>query len=170
MSFLPPALPELRAPEEIADFPGFPTYAEYKLIEDAHLSKLSTVSRQEKSLISQVLFDRIWEVLTLPWRVQGPGPIVETPQFRSWARKNFTLGSPPSSATNLDGAKVALLSKGSVVAVREQLYQILCYCHGEAGHGPDRAVYDATQALVSQRYSHVPKGLVERFLDACPSC
>ncbi|KAJ7657833.1 hypothetical protein DFH06DRAFT_990517, partial [Mycena polygramma] len=168
MSSPPPALPELRVSEETADFPGFPTYAEYKLIEDAHLSKLSTVSRQEKSLISQTSFDRIWEVLTLPWGVQGA--TTETPQFRSWARKNFTLGSPPSSAATLDGPKIALLSKGLVVAVREQLYQILCYCHGEAGHGRGRAVCDATRAFVSQRYSYIPKSLVEHFLAACPSC
>ncbi|KAJ6542775.1 hypothetical protein B0H19DRAFT_957586, partial [Mycena capillaripes] len=150
-------------PSEIAlDFPGFPTYAQYKLIEDAHISRLSTKNRQERTLISQATFDRIWDVLSDSTKFSRSA--AETTQFRFWARKNFTMGSPPSAAGHLNGSEVTLLHKGLVVAVREKLYQLLCHCHGETKHGGS----DATTDFIRQRYSYVPKTLVDKFLQACP--
>ncbi|KAJ3480605.1 hypothetical protein NLJ89_g12269 [Agrocybe chaxingu] len=64
--------------------PGFPTYAQYKQVENTYIQSL-TPRRQGKALISQALFDRIWDVLHQP---DAPG---ETAQFRFWARKMFTL-------------------------------------------------------------------------------
>ncbi|KAJ6562816.1 hypothetical protein DFH09DRAFT_1035577, partial [Mycena vulgaris] len=142
------------------DFPGFPTYAQYTALETAHLARLSTPSRQEKALMPQSLFDRIWDVLVVP------DTLTESPQFRFWVRKTFSLGPPPASDEHAGGSEVALLQKGLLVAVREQLYQILCHFHGQTDHGGR----DKTAQVIHQHYRYVPKRLVQEFVKACPTC
>ncbi|KAJ7145765.1 hypothetical protein C8R44DRAFT_599155, partial [Mycena epipterygia] len=155
----------VQQPEESTitqDFPGFPTYAEYKRIETVHLANLSS-ARQDKTLMPQALFDRIWDVLA--------GVVCEeTPKFRLWVHKMFSMGAPPRSAENPsdsdDDSDVALLHKGFVVAVREQLYHILCYAHGTMLH----ARGDKMTQFIRERYRYVPKKLVKEFVKACPTC
>lgn len=144
--------------------PGFPTYAQYKQVESAYLQSL-TPRRQGKALISQALFDRIWDVLQQP-EYQG-----ETAQFRFWARKMFTiskthrvtLGEP--EYTDAAPPEV-LLHDNLLVAIQEQLYDLLCYCHGSTSHGGR----DKTCALIRKHYTWVPKDLVSNFIKACPTC
>jgi len=144
--------------------PGFPTYAQYKQVEAAYLQSL-TPRRQGKALISQALFDRIWDVLHQP-EYQG-----ETAQFRFWARKMFTLskthrvtlGGPEYTNT---APQEVLLHDNLLVAIQEQLYDLLCYCHGSTGHGGR----DKTCALIRKHYTWVPKDLVSNFIKACPTC
>ncbi|KAJ7157866.1 hypothetical protein C8R43DRAFT_882729, partial [Mycena crocata] len=147
--------PDSSAPT--TDYPGFPTYAQYKTIEAAHLASLSSAARQEKSLISQSVFDRIWDVLIEQEQRK------ETAQFRHWARKNFALGEPPSPDLPCPTG-VALLHKGLLVAVQEQLYALLCYYHGKAEHSG----HDRTSQLLRKDYNHVPKPLLKGFVKACP--
>lgn len=70
------------------DRPGLPTYADYKRIETSYLLSLSPRKR-DKALITQAMFDKIWDVLHQP-----EACTVETPQFRFWVRKMFRLSRP----------------------------------------------------------------------------
>ena len=85
---LPPTLPipPVDAHTDVPpDHPGLPTYAEYKRIEAGYLHSLSPRKR-DKALITQAMFDKIWDVLHQP-----EACTIETPQFRVWVRKMFTL-------------------------------------------------------------------------------
>lgn len=161
-------------PPHIVERPGFPTYAQYKQVETAYLRSL-TPRRQGKALISQRMFDRIWDVLHQP---DSPG---ETAQFRFWARKMFTVrtvpGVPRGGAPGGVGAGMntgppaaetqeVLLHDNLLVAIQEQLYDLLCYCHGSTGHGGR----DKTCALIRKHYTWVPKDLVSSFIKTCPTC
>ncbi|KAF5375378.1 hypothetical protein D9615_007969 [Tricholomella constricta] len=150
--------------------PGFPTYAQYKQIEASYLATLSP-SRRAKALISQNLFDKIWAVL------HTPDLTSETAQFRFWVRKKFTLGTlkkeqglaevdEKPSCSEVEEGQTVLLHEKNLVAVQEQIYDILCYSHGIAGH----AGRDKTCLSVRQHYTWIPKELVARFIKACPTC
>lgn len=75
-------------PDTPPDHPGLPTYAEYKRIEAGYLHSLSPRKR-DKALITQAMFDKIWDVLHQP-----EACTIETPQFRFWVRKMFSLSRP----------------------------------------------------------------------------
>ena len=143
---------------------GFPTYAQYKQVENAYIQSL-TPRRQSKALISQSMFDRIWDVLHTPER-QG-----ETAQFRFWARKMFTLSKTHRNTLGVvvnddEVPQEVLLHDNLLVAVQEQLYDLLCYCHGMTGHGGR----DKTCSLIRKHYTWVPKDLVSSFIKTCPTC
>ncbi|KAF9040081.1 hypothetical protein BJ165DRAFT_1351346, partial [Panaeolus papilionaceus] len=148
--------------------PGFPTLAQYKMVEANYIQSL-TPRRQGKALISQAMFDRIWDVL------HQPDCQSETAQFRFWARKMFTiskthrvtLGGGAEAPDGFgDGPQEVLLHDNLLVAIQEQLYDLLCYCHGSTGHGGR----DKTCALIRKHYTWVPKDLVSNFIKACPTC
>jgi hypothetical protein len=147
------------------DLSGFPTYAQYKQVENAYIQSL-TPRRQTKALISQAMFDRIWDVLQHPER-QG-----ETAQFRFWVRKMFTISKTHRNTLgvvvddNNEVPQEVLLHDNLLVAVQEQLYDLLCYCHGMSGHGGR----DKTCSLIRKHYTWVPKDLVSSFVKACPTC
>ena len=156
-------LPDSNISSDVDHF-GFPTYAQYKQVEDAYIQSL-TPRRQGKALISQSMFDRIWDVLHQP-ESQG-----ETAQFRFWARKMFTISKNYRNtlgiAANADQVpQEVLLHDNLLVAVQEQLYDLLCYCHGSTRHGGR----DKTCALIRKHYTWVPKDLVSNFVKACPTC
>jgi hypothetical protein len=134
--------------------PGFPTYAEYQSAESAYLFSLSHTKRR-KALITQEMFDDIWDALHYPYV-----RIVDA-QFRFWVRKMFTLTN-----SGHDGTFPVVLHQDKPVAVREQLYEVLCYCHALALHGGR----DKTCAAVRRHWSWVPKELIARFVMACPTC
>ncbi|KAG8215427.1 hypothetical protein J3R82DRAFT_9037 [Butyriboletus roseoflavus] len=75
-------------PDTPPDHPGLPTYAEYKRIEAGYLHSLSPRKR-DKALVTQAMFDKIWDVLHQP-----DACTIETPQFRFWVRKMFSLSRP----------------------------------------------------------------------------
>lgn len=136
----------------------FPTRAQYQEIESNYLTCLSP-RRQGKALISQSIFDRIWDVL------HNSNSQAENPQFRFWARKMFTLSNAHGFATTGTPQEV-LLHDGLLVAVQEQIYDLLCYCHASTNHGGR----DKTCALIRKYYTWVPKDLVASFVKACPTC
>lgn len=159
-SELPPDVKWINASER----PGFPSYAQYKQVETTYLQSL-TPRRQGKALISQSLFDRIWDVLHQP-EAQG-----ETAQFRFWARKMFTISRTHRVTLGViddrdETPHEVLLHDNLLVAIQEQLYDLLCYCHGSTGHGGR----DKTCALIRKHYTWVPKDLVSNFIKACPTC
>ncbi|GLB44577.1 hypothetical protein LshimejAT787_1702040 [Lyophyllum shimeji] len=161
---------ESSQPTVVTSKPGFPTYGQYKVIEASYLETL-TPNRREKALISQQLFDRIWAVL------RSPDQTTESAQFRFWVRKKFAFGTikHKSSAASDDSSKedpdsapgrTVLLHEKNLVAVQDQIYDILCYSHGASGHGGR----DKTCLTVRQHYTWIPKELVARFIKACPTC
>ena len=170
-SGLPEASPyefDLTAPHGVEgkDKAGFPTYTQYKRLENAYLTSLSDRKR-DKALITQDMFDNIWDVLSKPDTRD-----IETAQFRFWVRKMFTFSDPEETRVLIGdfGAKDAemrvVLHEGRPVAIKEQLYELLAYCHGRAKHGGR----DKTCAVIRQHYSWVPKELTSRFVKACPTC
>ncbi|KZP27992.1 hypothetical protein FIBSPDRAFT_696267, partial [Athelia psychrophila] len=142
---------------------GFPTYAEYQFIESRYLSSLS-VTKKSKALISQEMFDCIWDVLHHP-----AACTVRTPQFRFWVRKMFKLsntlelGLPSAGSDNLD---LVVTHEGRPVAVQEQLYEMFVFCHARAAHGGR----DKTCRVIKKYYSWVPKELTQQFVKACHVC
>ncbi|KAK2465523.1 hypothetical protein APHAL10511_002415 [Amanita phalloides] len=147
--------------EDVLYQPGFPTYAQYKLIEACYVQSLSS-KRQHKALISQELFDRVWDVLTGMDRD-------ENAQFRFWARKMFkivTLAEIDREGEFGDGTQRVLVHDGLLVAVQEKIYTLLCYFHGKTDH----AGRDKTCAFIRRSYTYVPKDLVAQFIKACPTC
>lgn len=147
-----------RSPNITVSRRGFPTYAQYKQIETAYIASL-TPRRKNKALISQDMFDRIWDVL------QQPNSLDETAQFRFWARKMFTVDKSYKACGDLHVSE-ALLHNNLLVAVQEQIYDILCSCHGSTNHGGR----DKTCGLIRQHYTWLPKDLVSGFVRACPTC
>lgn len=144
--------------------PEFPTYAQYKHIESTYLTTLNPKKR-EKALITQAMFDRIWDTL------QDPDNRAESPQFRFWVRKMFRLSDSNDTtlfrSSNWDKEnEVLLLHDNRPVAIQEQLYELICYCHSRANHGGR----DRTREVVRQHYSWVPKELVAQFVKICPTC
>ena len=148
---------------DVQSQPGFPTYVHYKRVEANYINSL-TPRRQEKTLITQAMFDRIWDVLNEP-DTDG-----EKSQFRFWVRKMFSLGRIQHSIFGQeiasDSPRVVLLHDKLPVAIQEQLYDLLCYCHGNTNHGGR----DKTHDLVRKHYSWVPKALIAQFVKICPTC
>jgi hypothetical protein len=149
------------------DQPGFPTHAQYKRIESIYLTSLSPRKR-DKALITQAMFDNIWDVLHDPDTRE-----VETAQFRFWVRKMFALSDPQptqmftaADATTTISSVPVVLHENRPVAIREQLYELFVYCHGRSNHGGR----DKTCAVIRQHYSWVPKELTAQFVKACPTC
>lgn len=81
-----------------------------------------------------------------------------TAQFRFWAKRMFRLVSTPHA--NI------VAHENRPVAVKDQIYNILVGCHGDAAHGGR----DKTSAQVRRYYSWIPKELVSRFVKMCPLC
>ncbi|KAI6002391.1 hypothetical protein F5J12DRAFT_687685, partial [Pisolithus orientalis] len=140
--------------------PGFPTYEEYKRIEAAYLANLAPRKRT-KALITQATFDQIWEVLWHPGSTR-----VGTPQFRFWVRKTFRLVTVQGEGGRDKDLPPVVLHDNRPVAIMEQMYEVLCYCHGLTEHGGR----DKTCAAIRRHYSWVPKELVAQFVRGCPTC
>ena len=151
--------------------PCFPTYAQYKQVENAYIQSPSlTPRRQSKALIDlSVMFDRIWDVLKHPER-RG-----ETAQFRFWVRKMFTLSKTHRNTLGIvvnddevPQEVLLLVHDNLLVAVQEYLYDLLCqwYCHEMSAHGGR----DKICSLIRNHYTWVPEDLVSSFVKTCPTC
>jgi hypothetical protein len=114
---VPPEDPEL---ERTAD-PMFPSPHRFNVMVGDYLSNLSPKKR-EKALLTQKMYDAVLCVLQDPKDTS-----TKTAQFRFWAKKMFQL-------TTFGGEHV-ICHDHKPVAVKEQIYEVLCHCHGQAGHG-----------------------------------
>ncbi|KAI0314954.1 hypothetical protein OF83DRAFT_1036782, partial [Amylostereum chailletii] len=147
-----------------ADVPGCPSYIDYKALEADYLAKM-TPTKLSKALVSTET------LVCVADHLRNPYPLAYTPQFRFWVRKMFSMGHEQTQfdlpAVDLDGECLPIvIHDGRPVAVKEQLYEILCHCHLLTGH----AGRDRTSATVWARYSWIPKELIARFVRACPTC
>ncbi|TDL26959.1 hypothetical protein BD410DRAFT_477709 [Rickenella mellea] len=134
------------------DQPGFPSYAQYEVLQNAYLNNLHKRKR-EKALITQSMHELIYDVLSDPGAIN-----IGTAQFRHWVRRSFVLVEKAGC--------VVVTSGGRPVAVKEHIYEILCMCHAESGHkGRDK-----TCQVIREYYTWVPKDLVASFVKACPTC
>lgn len=148
---------------------GMPSRVQYNCIEEDYLKSLH-IRKREKALLNQALFDKIWDVLHDPQSI-----LVGTPQFRWWVRKMFVLSYTRSTLSSVETHTVEDYSADSVpvvlhenrpVALKDQIYDVLCYCHDLAKHGGR----DKTTAVVREHYSWIPKELIAQFVKACPTC
>ncbi|CAL1697755.1 unnamed protein product [Somion occarium] len=138
---------------------GLPSLAVCQRLEEEYISSLS-VRKRDKALLSQEMFDDIWDVL------HDPRGSHLTSQFRYWVRKMFTLATIDDGDKADEDVKPVILHENRPVAVRTQIYDILCYCHQLCGHGGR----DRTTATVRAHFSWIPKEVVARFVKACPTC
>ncbi|KAI0798176.1 hypothetical protein C8Q75DRAFT_688874, partial [Abortiporus biennis] len=148
---------------------GLPSRQTYLEVEQSYMSSLHN-KKKEKALLTQEMFDNIWDVLHEPTSVT-----ILTPQFRYWVRKMFVLSdaTPEDAHPQHDDAytdpkvsKPVVLHNGVPVAVKSQIYDILCFCHNVTNHGGR----DRTTAEVHRHYSWIPKELIARFVKVCPTC
>ncbi|KAJ3558583.1 hypothetical protein NM688_g833 [Phlebia brevispora] len=148
---------------------GMPTREQYTRIEQEYLNSLS-VRKREKALLTQEMFDDVWDVLHNPKDSK-----LRTPQFRFWVRKMFVLSfahrpgasaSGPANASMESDVQPIIMHENRPVALKEQIYDIISYCHRISGHGGR----DRTMALVRERYSWIPKELIAQYIKICPTC
>lgn len=125
------AMPPFNADSEAIADPLFPSpYKFHKMVQD-YLRNLSPKKR-EKALLTQKMYDAVLAVLHDPKDTS-----IKTAQFRFWAKKMFQI-------TAFSGDNV-ICHELKPVAVKEQIYEVLCHCHQQAGHGGR----DKTSAQVS---------------------
>lgn len=157
---LRPLSPDLRLLQVsgTSDQPGYPTRIEFTGIVDEYLSNLHH-RKVRKALIDRKTYGTIHYTLRYPRDVS-----VEDAQFRHWARKKFSLERIPGSTG--EQGPLMLMHQSRPVAIREDLYDILCYCHSLCQHGGR----DRTSSVVKDMYSYVPRQIVAAFVRKCPTC
>jgi hypothetical protein len=104
-----------------ASYQGFPTAAQFNAMMDEYLGSLSP-KKQAKALLTQQMYDDILTVLLTPTETK-----IGSAQFRFWAKKMFKLVSTQVAHI--------VIHENKPVAVKEQLYDVLVQCHGQANHG-----------------------------------
>ncbi|KAI0632714.1 hypothetical protein C8Q77DRAFT_840025 [Trametes polyzona] len=155
---------------------GMPSREEYAAVEAEYLASLD-YRKKTKALISQEMFDNILLVLRFPNDIS-----IETPQFRWWVRKMFRLDYDASKmrpsnpapwevkneyeGEDEDVGSLVIIHDGKRVAVKEEIYDILCFCHARVDHGGR----DRTAAEIRKEYTWVPKELIAGFVKNCPTC
>lgn len=136
---LPTDLSALQYPihQPQVSYAGFPTSAQFNVMVDEYLSSLS-VKKQAKALLTQQMYDDILAVLLNPNETK-----TGSAQFRFWAKKMFRLVTTQVAHI--------VIHDNKPVAVKEQLYDVLVQCHGQANHGGR----DKTAAQVCFRPSYM---------------
>ena len=102
-------------------YQGFPSAAQFNAMMDEYLMSLSP-KKQAKALLTQQMYDDILTVLLNPAETK-----IGSAQFRFWAKKMFKLVSTQVAHI--------VIHENKPVAVKEQLYDVLVQCHGQANHG-----------------------------------
>jgi hypothetical protein len=102
-------------------YTGFPTQEQFDGMVDEYLGSLSPKKRA-KALLTQQMYDDILQVLLNPTDTK-----TGSAQFRFWAKKMFKLVSTQVAHI--------VIHENKPVAVKEQLYDVLVQCHGQANHG-----------------------------------
>ncbi|GAA6019538.1 hypothetical protein JCM10207_003736 [Rhodosporidiobolus poonsookiae] len=110
---------------------------------------------------SQELYDFIRYVLLHPGSTRYGNA-----QDRHWANKEFSL-DPLDDRIVLHPWKAKRV-KGVIprIILRKDIYAALRTAHLESNHGGR----DKTFHLIKQRFTHLPKELVARFVELCPTC
>ncbi|KAI0669000.1 hypothetical protein C8Q78DRAFT_1044079 [Trametes maxima] len=162
--------PEVRSLEKSSRRPslptadlGMPTLEAFAEVEAEYLGMLSDRKRA-KALISRETLGYIRLVLGNPMDRS-----VDTPQFRWWVRKMFKFGAHPSEGppqNDGNGGERAIIHDGKCVAVKEEIYDLLCFYHELVDHGGR----DRTAREVRKHYTWVPKELIAGFIKSCPTC
>jgi hypothetical protein len=89
--------------------------------------------KRQKALIDSKTYLEILDILREPNNTD-----LASPQFRFWVRKTFLLDESVSPAEKSeDGSPKSwvALHDGKRVALREELYAIICEAHEKCGHG-----------------------------------
>jgi hypothetical protein len=110
-----------QAQPQPSSYQGYPTAAQFEEMVNDYLGSLS-VKKQTKALLPQQMYDDILAVLLNPTDTK-----TGSAQFRFWAKKMFKLVSTQVAHI--------VIHENRPVAVKEQLYDVLVQCHGQANHG-----------------------------------
>ncbi|EGF97858.1 uncharacterized protein MELLADRAFT_114026 [Melampsora larici-populina 98AG31] len=131
---------------------GFSSRAQHDWCVERYLGGMCDKKRG-KALIDKSMYERILAVL-----FDKNDKTTESAQFRWWVRRTFTKVS--------DDRGHYLVHENRPLAVKEQIYDVLVYCHAECGHGGR----DKTSAVSRKYFSWIPKDVVSRFVSVCPGC
>ncbi|KAG0148821.1 hypothetical protein CROQUDRAFT_669683 [Cronartium quercuum f. sp. fusiforme G11] len=131
---------------------GFSSKAQHDWCVERYLGGMCEKKRG-KALIDKSMYERVLGVL-----FDENDKQTETAQFRWWVRRTFRKVE--------DERGTYLIHENRPLAVKEQIYDILVYCHAECGHGGR----DKTSAVARRYYSWIPKDVVSRFVSVCPGC
>jgi hypothetical protein len=129
------AVPGYNPDAERGADPIFASPHRFHLMVQDYLRNLSP-KKWEKALLTQKMYDAVLAVLQDP---KDTG--TKTAQFRFWAKKMFQH--------TCYGGDSVICHDLKPVAVKEQIYEVLCHCHGQAGHGGR----DKTSAQVSSAFT-----------------
>jgi hypothetical protein len=122
------------------DYEGMPTLEQFMIELEAYHQALNPRKR-DKAIMEQAEKDSATELLVNP----KTHP-VRNAQWRWWVKKFFKIYTFPDGYTELVAA-----GTGATVAVKHQMYEILCGCHMQCAHGGR----DKTAGRVSsQSYLH----------------
>ncbi|KZT25049.1 hypothetical protein NEOLEDRAFT_1065963, partial [Neolentinus lepideus HHB14362 ss-1] len=150
----------------LADQHGFPTHVQFSEMLKRYITSLHP-RKSVKALIDREMYDKIHGSLNDPSNHR-----IGNAQFRFWVRKMFSLEHVPGYtgpySENADSSSpiLVVVHENRPVAIKEELYSVLCHCHGLAQHGGR----DRTCAVVRSLYSYVPKVLIAAFVAECPTC
>ena len=126
-------LPSLAFPlPPVESLHGLPGIDVFGALQEDYLSGLSCTKR-DKALIDTKTYVDILEVLRDPHDIN-----VASPQFRFWVRKMFRLEDSVTASENSDERTQkpsVVLHDGKRVALKNELYAILCEAHNNCGHG-----------------------------------
>ncbi|KZT00252.1 uncharacterized protein LAESUDRAFT_616672, partial [Laetiporus sulphureus 93-53] len=100
--------------------------------------------KQEKALLMQIMFDKIWDILHDPATSR-----VRMPQFFWWVQKILWLA-----------LICKIISRAQPNVLEKQICDILCYCHCLSNHGG----MDKTMSLICEHHSWISKKLISQFV------
>ncbi|KAI9635004.1 uncharacterized protein MKK02DRAFT_24745 [Dioszegia hungarica] len=132
---------------------GLPTAYDFHLICYEYLSGLSHKKR-EKALLNGTMYHDCMAAIRNP-----KDTTLRTPQFRYWARKTFRV-------TPYHKDMILTTIDGKPVAARERILGVLKHCHLASQHGGR----DKTSAEVRKFYAWIPKEIVAKYVQKCPTC
>ncbi|GAA6043205.1 hypothetical protein JCM8097_000325 [Rhodosporidiobolus ruineniae] len=118
-------------------------------------------AKQDKCLIDKRTYEIILKVLRNPTNTKN-----STAQGRHWAKQGFRLGVAANNEDPLRLYYTKATRKGLEIARRDEIYSLILAEHLRLNHRGR----DATWNGLKDRWSHLPKALVAKFGDLCPTC
>ncbi|KII84312.1 hypothetical protein PLICRDRAFT_360750 [Plicaturopsis crispa FD-325 SS-3] len=161
----PPSQPLVAQTPWSPHWSGFPSFAKFKQLWEAHYAERKGRKLPARCIESQDRFNLIWDVLHADdplFNVSlDPGRTGDHRQVRA----TFELG--PSG-------EILTVTDHLTVTIAEQIYHGLCYAHEQTDHGgrdkTRRKIADIQADTGVCDLFFYPRDLVQKFLNACPTC
>lgn len=157
----------------IAPEQKFPTKSAFETIVNKHLEGLDNkpkrYGRSKGGIIDMEVYDKILTVLKsdilrgrgddLMAMKKATSKMSLDEKFQHWVLDTFEL----SKATCIS---LVIKRNKKIVAVLEEMYNILVHYHAKSDHGGR----DKTANAVLKEYAYIPRKIISSFVQACPTC